>query len=224
MFTLATDPLKKCLSEPRALFSVSRSSSVNGISLVSNHSARATIRPVLPTPPLPPMVKTTRLFFRWVFIATLLGRQVSTGDRPQSRAAARPSTVESGWAKSSPGFAPSSVHQSKAKPTAELVQPIAETGPGTGPAGGRTSPATTTGAPLADTSGHRPGDGVGDRGISGRPEPLCGWQSRGQLHRHDPLRTLQRQAPATGEVDQARQHAAALSMDRSDDACGTQGC
>jgi transposase len=26
-------------------------------------------------------------------------------------------------------------------------------------------------------------------------EALCGWQSRGQLHRHDPLRTLQRQAP-----------------------------
>jgi hypothetical protein len=38
MFTLASDPLKKCLSEPRALFSVSRSSSVNGISLPSNHS------------------------------------------------------------------------------------------------------------------------------------------------------------------------------------------
>src|SRR5271166_1988478 len=78
MFTLATDPLKKCLSDPRALFSVSRSSSVNGISLASNHSARTTIRLVLPTPPLPPMVKTTRLFFGWAFIAILLGRRVST--------------------------------------------------------------------------------------------------------------------------------------------------
>ena len=59
-------------------------------------------------------------------------------------------SVESGWAKSPPGFAPGSVHQSKAKPTAELVQPIAEAGPGAGPAGGRTSPATTPGAAPAD--------------------------------------------------------------------------
>src|SRR6266851_2104909 len=87
MFTLATDPLKKCLSEPRALFSVSRSSSVNGISLASNHSARATIRPVLPTPPFPPIVKTTRLFFASGFIAILLGQRASTARSLQSESA-----------------------------------------------------------------------------------------------------------------------------------------
>src|SRR5215469_6578781 len=78
MFTLVTDPLKKCFNDPRALFSVSRSSSVNGISCASNHSAKATISPVLPTPPLPPMVKTMRLFVFSVFIAILLGQRVST--------------------------------------------------------------------------------------------------------------------------------------------------
>ena len=57
---LGDRPLKKCFREPRALFSVSRSSSVTGISFAANHSARATMTPVLPTPPLPPMVKTTR--------------------------------------------------------------------------------------------------------------------------------------------------------------------
>ena len=60
LFTFVTKPLKKCLSEPRALFSVSRSSRVTGISFAANHSARATMTPVLPTPPLPPIVKTTR--------------------------------------------------------------------------------------------------------------------------------------------------------------------
>src|SRR5262249_60153939 len=78
MFTLVTDPLKKCFNDPRALFSVSRSSSVNGISCTSNHSAKATINPVLPTPPLPPIVKTMRLFVFPVFIAILLGQRVST--------------------------------------------------------------------------------------------------------------------------------------------------
>jgi hypothetical protein len=63
MFTFVTEPLKKCFNEPRALFSVSRSSRVTGISFASNHSARATMTPVLPTPPLPPIVKTTRLEF-----------------------------------------------------------------------------------------------------------------------------------------------------------------
>src|SRR5712671_2642802 len=84
MFTLVTDPLKKCFNDPRVLFSVSRSSSVNGISLASNHSARATIRPVLPTPPLPPIVKTTRLFFASAFIAILLDRRDLTARSLQS--------------------------------------------------------------------------------------------------------------------------------------------
>ncbi len=66
MLTLVTLPLKKCCKEPRALFSVSRSSKVTGISFASNHSARATITPVLPTPPLPPIVKTTRFVLPFV--------------------------------------------------------------------------------------------------------------------------------------------------------------
>ena len=74
MLTLVTDPLKKCLSEPRALFSVSRSSNVTGISFAANHSARATMTPVLPTPPLPPIEKTTRFAgAACVFSACVIG-------------------------------------------------------------------------------------------------------------------------------------------------------
>src|SRR6185312_1365226 len=59
MFTLGDCSPKKCASEPRALFSVSRSSSVTGISFSSNHSARPAITLVLPTPPLPPIERMT---------------------------------------------------------------------------------------------------------------------------------------------------------------------
>src|ERR1700733_9335667 len=60
MLTFGTRPPKKCVSEPRALFSVSRSSIFIGIWFTSNHSANPTMTLVLPTPPLPPMDKMTR--------------------------------------------------------------------------------------------------------------------------------------------------------------------
>src|SRR5206468_8189187 len=55
MFTLGTRPPKKCVRDPLALFSVSRSSSFTGTSFVSNHSARPAMTLVFPTPPFPPI-------------------------------------------------------------------------------------------------------------------------------------------------------------------------
>src|SRR5260370_26649584 len=52
---------KKCLSEPAALFWVSRSRRVMGMLPALNHSASRVMTMVLPTPPLPPMEKMTRL-------------------------------------------------------------------------------------------------------------------------------------------------------------------
>src|SRR5215831_4690581 len=60
MLTLGARAPKKWASEPRALFSESKSSSWAGISLASNHSVSAAIRLVLPTPPLPPIERITR--------------------------------------------------------------------------------------------------------------------------------------------------------------------
>src|SRR5580692_2678268 len=60
ILTLGTWPPKKCVSDPRALFSVSRSSSLTGMPFSWNHSAKPVIKLVLPTPPLPPMERTTR--------------------------------------------------------------------------------------------------------------------------------------------------------------------
>ena len=74
MLTFVTEPLKKCLSEPRALFSVSRSSKVTGISFAANHSAKATMTPVLPTPPLPPIVKDHALRWRGMSLCCLCHR------------------------------------------------------------------------------------------------------------------------------------------------------
>ena len=108
-------------------------------------------------------------------------------DRAQSRTAARPRSVECSWAESTAGLVSAALHQSKAGRTAELVRAVAEADPGTGQASGRTSPATAPGAPVADASRRGTGDGIGDRGVSGRPEPLCQWQPGGQLHRDDPV-------------------------------------
>src|SRR5512146_2188205 len=62
MFTFGTRPPKKCASDPRALFSVSRSISFTGILFKENHSAKPTIMLVFPTPPFPPIERMT-LFF-----------------------------------------------------------------------------------------------------------------------------------------------------------------
>src|SRR5512136_2902339 len=59
MFTFGTASPKKWVRDPLALFSVSRSSSRTGIWHISNHSASPVMTLVLPTPPLPPIVRIT---------------------------------------------------------------------------------------------------------------------------------------------------------------------
>jgi hypothetical protein len=66
IFTLGTWPPKKWVSDPRALFSVSRSSSFTGMLFSWNHSAKAVITLVLPTPPLPPIDRITSLSTAWI--------------------------------------------------------------------------------------------------------------------------------------------------------------
>ena len=65
MFTLRASG-KKWPSEPRLLFSVSRSSKVNGAPFLAYHSTSKLVKAVLPTPPLPPWVKTIRLVVKSV--------------------------------------------------------------------------------------------------------------------------------------------------------------
>src|SRR2546426_999649 len=89
-------------------------------------------------------------------------------------------------------------------------------------AGGITRKAARSGTSAADSSGRGPGDGVGDRGVYRGSKSIHPWQESSQLHRDDPVRTHQRQAAATGKDEQGRQLAAALSVDRSGDACGTE--
>src|SRR5580700_7501104 len=72
MFTLGASSPKKCARDPRALFSVSRSSSFTGFWFSRNHSAKPVTTLVLPTPPLPPMERMTRLF---IFLAPSLPRR-----------------------------------------------------------------------------------------------------------------------------------------------------
>src|SRR5215471_4547781 len=69
MFSFGTAFPKKYANDPRALFSVSRSSSLIGIWFTPNHSAKPTITLVLPTPPLPPMERITLFSTRTVVIA-----------------------------------------------------------------------------------------------------------------------------------------------------------
>ena len=75
---------------------------------------------------------------------------------------------------------------------------------------------------LLTHPGVGPGDGVSDRGVPRGSKSIHAWQEGSQLHRDDPLRTHQRQAAAAGKDEQGRQLAAALSVDRSGDACGTE--
>ena len=93
----------------------------------------------------------------------------------------------------------------------------------TRPASGTTMPATTTGAPAADASGGGTGDGVGDRGVCRGSKSIHSRQPGSQLHRDDPVRAHEREAPTTRKDDQGRQFPSALPVDRSDAACGEEG-
>jgi transposase len=77
------------------------------------------------------------------------------------------------------------LHQSETDRTTELVRTVAETNPGTGSRSGSSGPTKAAGAPAANASGCRCGDGFGDRGVSRRPESLRHRQPGGQLHRDD---------------------------------------
>jgi hypothetical protein len=110
-----------------------------------------------------------------------------TSHSAQSRTAARPSDVDCNWTEGTASLISAQLHQSKAGRTAALIRAIAAADLGTGRASRKRSPATAPGAPLVDASRCGTSDGIGDGGVSGRPEPLRQRQERGQLHRNDSL-------------------------------------
>jgi transposase len=72
---------------------------------------------------------------------------------------------------------------------AQLLKRIQKLDQETGSRSGSADPPKATGAPAADTSGRGTGDGIGQRGVSRRPEPLCHRQPGSQLYRDDPMST-----------------------------------
>ena len=76
----------------------------------------------------------------------------------------------------------------------------------------RRGPAASPGKTIANTSGSGADHRISHRSVSGRSEAVHRWESTGQLHRHDPERTLQRTPAAAGCDEQTREHVAALSV------------
>ena len=106
-------------------------------------------------------------------------------DRTQSRLATRPRALECSGAKRTAGTASAALHRSETDRTTEVVRRVAETNPGTGSRSGSPGRTKAAGAPTANPSGSGTSDGLGQRGVSRRPESLCHWQTVGQLHRDD---------------------------------------
>ena len=104
----------------------------------------------------------------------------AAGDRTQSRTAPWACSVESSWAKSTPGLGSVSLQQSKAGRTARFVRAVAEADQGPRPAGGRRSQAATPGV-----CGCSP---IQEWGRSRHWPPTCSWETHTGL----PLATSSR--------------------------------
>jgi transposase len=76
----------------------------------------------------------------------------------------------------------------------------------------RRGAAASPGKTIANTSGSGADHRVSHRSVPGRSAAVQRWESAGQLHRHDPERTLQRRPAAAGCDEQTREHTAALSV------------
>src|ERR1700747_2056742 len=76
----------------------------------------------------------------------------------------------------------------------------------------RRGAAASPGKTIANTSGSGADHRVSHRSVSGQSNAVQRWESAGQLHRHDPERTLQRRPAAAGCDEQTREHTAALSV------------
>src|SRR4029077_636142 len=96
--------------------------------------------------------------------------------------------------------------------TADFVSSLAGIDRGTRQRSLRRGPAASPGKTIANTSGSGADHRVSHRSVPGRSNAVQRWESAGQLHRHDPERTLQRRPAAAGCDEQTREHTAALSV------------
>src|ERR1700752_2128351 len=74
----------------------------------------------------------------------------------------------------------------------------------------RRGAAASPGKTIANTSGSGADHRVSHRSVSGQSNAVQRWESAGQLHRHDPERTLQRRPAGAGCDGQTREHTAGV--------------
>jgi len=80
--------------------------------------------------------------------------------------------MDGSGAGNTPEVAFTTLHPSKTQSAIEVVRGTTKADPRTGSTSGRASATKTSSATTADPSGCGAGHGIGDRGVSGRSQPL----------------------------------------------------
>ena len=114
------------------------------------------------------------------------------GTQPWSQE--RPLAMEPSGPGRTPGIASGSSRQRATESIADFVSSLAGIHRRAGSAGQPAGPATSPGAAVNDAPGSGADHRVSHRSVPGRSAAVHRWESTGQLHRHDPERTLQRSA------------------------------
>jgi hypothetical protein len=145
---------------------------------------------------------------QWVRLRSRVQQINSTQPRSQERARA----MEPRGPARTAGVASGSPCQRATSGTADFVSSPAGIDRRTRQRSLRRGPAASPGKTIANTSGSGADHRISHRSISGRSEAVHRWESTGQLHWHDPERTLQWRPAAAGCDEQTREHVAALSV------------